>query len=127
MYFAYSCLFQGLSGHPQMDQRKLRHDLSRVLSQSSVACLLVSKLSLEDPQRMLDLCANARLETFDLIVYHFNGICLVQFYALARSHRDMTANRAGFSPLFEPLIAGIGIQIRFLSRPWNSARATVTS
>lgn len=50
--------------HPQIRQRKQRHQIGRVLGQAPVLDLDVAKLPLDDPQRMLHLCPDAG---FDLL------------------------------------------------------------
>ena len=53
--FALPCGSQHLARHPKVSQRELRFDLSRVLRESAIARLQISKLTLQHPKRMLHL------------------------------------------------------------------------
>jgi len=54
-----------MSHQPQVDQRKTRLELRRVLLQSPVARLGVAELPLEHPERMFDLGPHAGLQALD--------------------------------------------------------------
>ena len=47
------------SYHPQVRERKQRHQIGRVLGQPSVLHLDVTELPLDDPKRVLYLCTDA--------------------------------------------------------------------
>ena len=64
---------------------------------------------------MLDLGANAGLQSFDLVVYRIDGILQVQAPSLAGPHRNMPSSRSRLLTLFDALIPSVGINILFFT------------
>ena len=90
---AVSGFAQGSVRHPQIAQSKQRRDLGGVFHQTTIPCLRVAKLPLEDMERVFDLGTDAGLQAFDLVVDRVQSITQVQFSAPAWSHRNMPAHR----------------------------------
>ena len=105
--FALPCGSQHLARHPKVSQRELRFDLSRVLRESPIARLQISKLTLRHPKRMLHLRSYTRFQPFDLVVDPVEPLAPVQLSPLARSHRDVPLNRSRFASLLNAHIAHI--------------------
>ncbi len=76
---------------------------------------------------MFNLGADAGLQAFNLIEYRVQTIAQVQFPTLARSHRDMPANRVPLAALLDTLIAGVSVHIRFLSVQQRFGRIDVVN
>ena len=107
---AHSCLRpvqKFVSGHPQIAQRKQRHQLRRVLGKSLVANLGKSELALDDPKRVFNLGTNAGLDLLSLVQQLAPVGKLIQCLAFARAHGHLPVNTAGLWPLHGPLIARI--------------------
>jgi hypothetical protein len=60
------CTQQMSSGHPHIAQRKQRHQLRRVFFQPFVANLGETELTLDHPERVLDLRANTGFDFSNL-------------------------------------------------------------
>jgi len=83
-----SCRHQFLSHHPHIAQSKKRHDLRRVLGQSFVSHLAITKLALQDAKRVLHFGSYRSLELLDA----FDGVAatlVLDRSALAGFHGDM--------------------------------------
>ena len=106
--FALHCSSQLSARHPQIGQRELRFDLSRVLRQAAVPRLHISKLPFQHAERMLHLRSHARFQPFDLVVDLIEPLRLVQLSALARPHRDVPLDCTRFASLLNALVARIG-------------------
>ena len=64
---------------------------------------------------MFDPGTDAGLQAFDLIVYRVQTITQVQLSAPAWSHRDMPAHCVSLATLFDALISGVSVHIRFIA------------
>jgi hypothetical protein len=71
--------------HPKIGQCKQRHQLRRVLGKALVADLGESKLTFDDPKRMLHLGSYAGLELFSLFAQS-TPWCVLLHLALVRAH-----------------------------------------
>lgn len=83
-----SCRHQFPSHHPYITQGKQRQDLCRVLDQSLVSNLAITKLTLQDAERVFHLGTHRGLELLDA----FDGVAdalVLDRPALARFHGDM--------------------------------------
>ena len=103
--------------HPQIAQRKQRHQVGRVLGQPSVLDLHIAKLPLDDPKRVLHLGTYAGFHLFELVQDGTYGAALVQRPAFARAHGHMPIgfDALNFFALGHTLVAGIGKHIGFLT------------
>lgn len=106
-----------MAHHPQVGQRKQRLKLQRVLLQSSVAHLHISKLPLDHPKRVLHFRPDARLDLFHLVYERVDGaVVFVQRSALARAHRDVPRHALfGIRALVHALIARVTKPVFLLS------------
>ena len=75
--------------HPQIGERKQRHDLPGVLLEPAIANLGKAELPLDHPERMLDDGANRRQDSVGLL------LLLLQFATLGFLGRDQNGQ-----PLF---------------------------
>ena len=76
-------------GHPQVGQGEQRVQLRGVLRQSAVAHLHMAELALDEPERMPDLGADARLDLLHLRDDRVPRIGRVEQPAQSGSQRDM--------------------------------------
>ena len=75
--------------HPQIAQRKQRHQVGRVLGQPPVLDLDVAELPLDDPEGVFHLGPDAGLGLLQLLQDGSHGRALVHRTALARHHRNV--------------------------------------
>lgn len=111
--------------HPQVGQREQGYELRGVLPQPSIADLGVAELPLDDPERMLDLGPDARLDSLDLIDERAKRFALVQDATFAWLHRHVPAHaRRRVRALLHTLIARIAKRVGFLRpmAPHDSSR-----
>ena len=103
--------------HPQIAQRKQRHQVGRVLGQPSVLDFHVANLPLDDPKRVLHLGTYAGFHLFELVQDGTHGVALVQRPALSRAHGHMPIgfDALNFFALGHTLVAGIGKYIGFFT------------
>ncbi|SPC23932.1 conserved hypothetical protein [Cupriavidus taiwanensis] len=102
--------------HPQVGQCEQGHELRGVLPQPSIADLGVAELPLDDPERMLDLGPDARLDSLDLIDERAKWFALVQDATFAWLHRYVPVHaRPRVRTLLHALIARIAERVGFLS------------
>ena len=64
--------------HPQVRQGKQCHQLRRVLRQATEACLHITELALDHPERVLDLGAHLGLGLLDLALGFVQRAALIQ-------------------------------------------------
>jgi hypothetical protein len=103
--------------HPDVGQRKQRHQIGRVLGQPPVLDLDVGKLALDDPKRVLYLGAYTRFGLLQLVQDGPHGGVFLQGLAFARAHGHMPVHIEGLSllSLGHTLVAGVGEHIDFLA------------
>ena len=76
---------------------------------------------------MFDLGADAGLQAFNLIEYRVQTIVQVQLSTPAWPHRDMPSNRVCLAALFDTLISGVSVHIRFLAVQQGFRRVDVVN
>jgi hypothetical protein len=81
--------------HSQIAQGKQRRAPRSVLSQPAIAHLGVAELALESAKRMLNLDADARLDSLQLVDHGGQRSALVQCSALAGSHGNQFTSISG--------------------------------
>jgi hypothetical protein len=82
--------------HPQIGQRKQRHQLRRVLGQALVAHLGKAELALDDLTQMFHLGPNTGLKFLDLFAHSSPGRVLL-YFAFARTHGHLPLHASGVS------------------------------
>lgn len=108
---------QLVAHHPQIGQRKQRLELQRVLLQTPVAHLHISKLPLDHPKGVLHLGPDTCLDLLHLVYERVYGVGLfIQLFALARAHRYVPRHASpGIRALVHALIARVTKPVFFLS------------
>lgn len=107
------------ASHPQIAQRKQRHQVARVLDQTPVLDLHKAKLALDDPKRVLYLGSDAGLGLLKLLQHSAHRRVLVQHPTLARHHGHVPFHLGmlglNFPSLLNTPIARVGKDICFLA------------
>ncbi len=105
--------------HPQVGQRKQRHQIGRVLCQPPVLDLDVTELPLDDPKRVFHLGSNAGLGLLQLLQDGAHRRVLVQCLALAGHHGDVPVHTRvlslNFFALLDAPVARVGKDIGFFT------------
>jgi len=74
--------------HPQVRQGKQCHQLRRVLRQATEACLHITELALDHPERVLDLGAHLGLGLLDLALGFVQRAALTQLLVRTAAGRE---------------------------------------
>ena len=101
-------LHERASGHPQIAQRKQRHQLSRILGQPFVAYLGKTELAFDDAKRMLHFGPHTGLELFGLVQQGAPHCLFVQCPAFTRAHNHMPGITRSFWSPDRSLVGRIG-------------------
>jgi hypothetical protein len=100
--------------HPQIRQRKPRHQLCRVLGQATEARFHITELALDHPQRELGLRPYLRLGFFDLALGFVQDAALARFLVGAAPGGNLLDDRRPRAYLYSG-IAGIGTDHVFVA------------
>jgi GalNAc-alpha-(1->4)-GalNAc-alpha-(1->3)-diNAcBac-PP-undecaprenol alpha-1,4-N-acetyl-D-galactosaminyltransferase len=95
------------SGHPQITQRKQRHELLSVLGQAFVANLGETELTLDHSEGVLHLGTHTGLHLLGFVQQAAPGRILVQRPALAGAHGHMPIHTCGLRAFGRSLVTGI--------------------
>ena len=110
---------QCLARHPQVGQRKQRHQVGRVLGQPPVLDLDVAELALDDPKRMLYLGAHAGLGLLQLLQDSAHRGVGLQRLALAGRHGHIPVGLVlaflDFFTFLHAPVARVGVDVRLLA------------
>ena len=103
--------------HPQVREHKHGEELRRVLLNSAIAHLGVTKLALDNPKRVFHLGADTGLELFDLVQCGAQRTLFIQYapFSWAHGYVPVDLNALDFFALGYALIAGICIGVSLIA------------
>ena len=110
---------QRFAGHPQIAQRKQRHQVGRVLGQPFVFDFHKSKLPFDHSKRVFNLGPDAGLGLLQLLQNGAHRGALVQRLAFAGRHGHMPVRLVfallNFLSLLDTPVARVGVDVCFLA------------
>ena len=113
---SYSGLHKAPPHHPPVREHKQGEGLRRVVLQSTVAKLGMTKLALDNPKRVLHRGADTGFELFDSIRYGAQLNLFMQCLTFARSHWNMPSgvDVLDFFALGYALVTSISIDVSLI-------------